>query len=117
MIRGKNPIASMSGCDVGEFISHETGPDKPNTIMPSNTPLTIFTTKRVLRCTGATVFRPRLVDGLYQAAIWNGRQGAAYFSSPTPFTAAQMAAIDRVALFQEGEDPGKCNLRTVFSWE
>jgi len=67
--------------------------------------------------TGATVFRPRLVDGLYQAAIWNGRQGAAYFSSPTPFTAVQMAAIDRVALFQEGEDPGKCNLRTVFSWE
>ncbi|MFA6605485.1 MAG: hypothetical protein WCS75_00645 [Sphingomonas sp.] len=66
---------------------------------------------------GAMVYRPRFDDGRYRIAIWNGRAGAAYFSSPTPFTAAQMAAIDRVALFQEGEDPGKCNLRTVFSWE
>jgi hypothetical protein len=52
--------------------------------------------------------------GAYVVAIWNGRQGAAYFTSDQPITAAQLGAIDRVRLYQEGETPEGCNLRTVF---
>ncbi len=50
-------------------------------------------------------------------ALWNGRQGAAYFRTKGRFTPARIAAIDRVRLFQEGEEPEGCKLRTVFSWE
>jgi hypothetical protein len=56
-------------------------------------------------------------NGKYAVAIWNGRQGAAYFSSPRPLTKLQLAAIDRVDLYQEGEEPQGCKLRTIFSWE
>jgi hypothetical protein len=55
-------------------------------------------------------------DG-YSIAIWNGAQGAAYFESPRPITREQLHAIDRVVLFQEGQTPSGCKLRTVFSWE
>ena len=57
------------------------------------------------------------VDGGYEIAIWTGGHGAAYFSSVTPFTARQVEAISRVKLFEEGQTPSDCKLRTVFSWE
>jgi len=62
-------------------------------------------------------FAQRRDDGSYQVAIWNGAHGAAYFTSPRPLSAAQLTAIDRVTLFEEGQDPSGCDLRTVFSWE
>ena len=61
-------------------------------------------------------FAQRKREGKYTIAIWNGRQGAAYFESPTRFTEQQRGAIERVRLFQEGEDPSDCDLRTVFAW-
>jgi hypothetical protein len=67
--------------------------------------------------TGLIRFRERRAHGQYTIAIWNGRSGAAYFSSRRRLTRQQIAAIDRVDLFQEGEEPQRCNLRTVFSWE
>lgn len=66
---------------------------------------------------GHVRFKQRFESGEYVVAIWNERQGAAYFSSAVPITARDWAAIDRVDLFQEGEDPEHCNLRTIFSWE
>lgn len=57
------------------------------------------------------------VDGLYQIAIWNGAHGLAYFTSAKPFTSAQLDAIDRVRLFEEGENPAGCDLRTIFVWD
>lgn len=62
-------------------------------------------------------FAQRRTDGRYQIAIWNGRHGTAYFNSPNRFTRQQIEAIERVRLFEEGETPEGCNLRTVFSWE
>lgn len=67
--------------------------------------------------TGQVRFGQRRTKDGYSVAIWNGRQGAAYFDSPVRLTAAQLAAIDRVDLFQEGETPQDCALRTIFSWE
>jgi hypothetical protein len=57
------------------------------------------------------------VRGRYEIAIWNGAHGAAYFTSPAPFTKRQIEAIDRVTLFEEGEDPPNCNRRTITVWE
>lgn len=62
-------------------------------------------------------FAQKKVQDGYQIAIWNRAQAAAYFTSPTAFTPAQLAAIDRVTLFQEGEKPEGCKLRTIFVWE
>ncbi len=62
-------------------------------------------------------FAQQRVDDGYQIAIWNGGHGAAYFRSPEPLTRAQRRAIARVGLFEEGETPEGCRLRTVFSWE
>jgi hypothetical protein len=62
-------------------------------------------------------FAQRRQDGRFVIAIWNGRHGAAYFRSQTRFTAAHIEAIDRVKLYEEGETPTNCNLRTTFSWE
>jgi hypothetical protein len=56
-------------------------------------------------------------DGRHGVALWNGGHGAAYFSSPTPLTARQMEAIRRVTLFEEGQTPPNCALRTVFAWD
>jgi hypothetical protein len=69
-----------------------------------------------------TAFRParfaqRRSRGRYVIAIWNGRHGAAYFMSENRFTKQQIEAIGRVRLFEEGETPEGCNLRSVFSWE
>ncbi|WP_236672193.1 hypothetical protein [Croceicoccus sp. YJ47] len=61
-------------------------------------------------------FAQQRKDGKYVIAIWNGRQGTAYFESSTRFTVEQRAAIERVRLFQEGEEPSDCDLRTVFVW-
>jgi len=66
---------------------------------------------------GQFMFKQRRDKDRYVVAIWNGRQGAAYFSSPQPLTKEQLRAIERVVLFQEGEDPTGCKLRTTFSWE
>lgn len=66
---------------------------------------------------GHAIFKERMREGRYSVAIWNGRNGAAYFTSPSPLTRAQRAAIERVDLFQEGEEPEGCRLRTMFSWE
>lgn len=62
-------------------------------------------------------FAQKRVGRLYQIAIWNGAHGAAYFNSPSPFTPPQLDAIDRVELFEEGQSPSDCKLRTIFSWE
>ena len=62
-------------------------------------------------------FAERRKDGLHVVAIWNGEHGADYFQSPQPLTRAQLAAIDRVDLFDEGEEPEGCDYRTIFSWE
>lgn len=74
--------------------------------------------KMKARTTGGHIrFAQKKVGSSYEVAIWNGRQGAAYFQSARPLTTAQLTAIDRVILFQEGEDPGRCNLKTIFSWD
>lgn len=62
-------------------------------------------------------FAERRDDGRFVIAIWNGRHGAAYFSSASPLTAAQRQAINRVDLFQEGEEPLGCDYRTATIWE
>lgn len=62
-------------------------------------------------------FAQKRVEGLYHIAIWNGEHGAAYFTSPKSFTRPQLDAIDRVELFEEGQSPSNCKLRTIFSWE
>ncbi len=62
-------------------------------------------------------FAERRTEGSYEIAIWNGEHGAAYFRSDRPFTKLQVEAIMRVRLYNEGENPEGCNLRTVFSWE
>ncbi len=66
---------------------------------------------------GHVRFAQRKRDGEYSVAIWNRAHGAAYFSSLRPLTDAQLTAIDRVDLFNEGENPDGCDLRTIFSWE
>ena len=66
---------------------------------------------------GHVRFEPRRVDGRYAVAIWNGAHAAAYFSSGEPITESQLAAIDRVDLFEEGQETEGCNLKTIFSWE
>lgn len=66
---------------------------------------------------GHVRFAERRVDGRHVVAIWNGAHGAAHFSSAKPITETQLAAIDRVGLFEEGQTPEGCNLRTIFSWE
>lgn len=62
-------------------------------------------------------FAQRRVNRRYEIAIWNGAHGAAYFSSATPLTARQIKAISRVNLFEEGQTPSDCSLRTSFSWD
>ena len=62
-------------------------------------------------------FAQRRVKKGYQVAIWNGAHGTAYFTSPTPFGASQIAAIERVRLFEEGQEPTGCKLRTIVVWE
>ncbi len=66
---------------------------------------------------GHARFAQRRDEGRYVVALWNGTHGAAYFSSQKPLTEEQLEAIDRVDLFNEGEDPEGCKLRTIFSWE
>lgn len=66
---------------------------------------------------GMRVFAGRVKDGAHVVAIWNGQNGAAYFQSPRALTPAQIEAIGRVTLFNEGEEPEGCKYRTVFSWE
>ena len=56
------------------------------------------------------------MNGKFVVAIWNGRNAAAYFYSDEGLSDLQIAAIDRVRLFQEGEEPEGCDLRTVFVW-
>jgi hypothetical protein len=62
-------------------------------------------------------FAQRRANDRYEVAIWNGAQAAAYFVSESPFTKPQIAAIRRVRLYQEGETPSGCNLRTGFAWD
>jgi hypothetical protein len=66
---------------------------------------------------GHARFQQRRNAGRYVIALWNRANGAAYFSSQRPLTRHQVAAIDRVDLFEEGQEPEGCKLRTVFSWE
>lgn len=63
------------------------------------------------------IFKQRRTKTGYEVAIWNGAHGAAYFTSSIPFGAPQLAAIERVRLFEEGEEPTGCTLRTIFVWE
>ncbi|UVO49096.1 hypothetical protein M0208_00610 [Sphingomonas sp. SUN019] len=62
-------------------------------------------------------FAERKIDERYQVAIWNGVHAAAYFTSPAPLTPQQLTAIDRVSLFEEGQSPSNCKLRTTVTWE
>ncbi|ACL95097.1 hypothetical protein EIB18_08345 [Caulobacter vibrioides] len=62
-------------------------------------------------------FAQRRTSKRYEVAIWNGGHGVAYFSSAKPLSADQLKAIGRVQLFEEGQDPSGCKLRTSFSWE
>jgi hypothetical protein len=62
-------------------------------------------------------FAQQRTEGNYRIAIWNGSHGAAYFTSPRRITAPQLDAIDRVKLFEEGQSPPHCKLRTIFSWD
>lgn len=62
-------------------------------------------------------FAQRRVKQGYQVAIWNGAHGAAYFQSETSFGPQQITAIERVRLFEEGQEPTGCKLRTVFVWD
>lgn len=58
-------------------------------------------------------FREKREDKRHVVAIWNGRHGAAYFKSDQPISSAQLAAIDRVSLFDENdEDLAGCDFRT-----
>ena len=67
---------------------------------------------------GHAIFRQRKDRGKFVVAIWNRSHGAAYFTSDTRFTPAQLAAIDRVDLFDEAKPgPADCKLRTMFVWE
>lgn len=61
-------------------------------------------------------FAQRRTEGRYEIAIWNGNNGAAYFRSNSRFTKQQIEAIERVRLFEEGETPENCDLRTMSSW-
>lgn len=74
--------------------------------------------KIVLKGTGGRParFAQRKIDGEYEIAIWNGAHGAAYFRSANELTEAQINAIDRVRLFEEGQEPEGCDLRTSFFW-
>lgn len=63
------------------------------------------------------IFAQRRVKQGYEVAIWNDAHATAYFTSASPFGAAQMAAIKRVRLFEEGQEPSGCKLRTIFVWE
>ena len=73
--------------------------------------------KTNLTSTGQTIFLENWDDGKFQIAIWNRRNGSAYFRSPDEFSDEQMGAIDRVYLFDETEsEPKGCKYRTVFSW-
>lgn len=62
-------------------------------------------------------FAERRTERGHEIAIWNGAHAAAYVLSPRSFTQKQISAIERVTLFEEGENPSGCKLRTVFSWE
>jgi hypothetical protein len=67
---------------------------------------------------GLARFKMRREKGKYVVAIWNRKHGAAYFKSDHPLTRDQVAAIDRVDLFEEGGlQPEGCRLRTIFVWE
>jgi hypothetical protein len=67
---------------------------------------------------GHAIFAERQIEGEYVVAIWNRANGAAYFSSKQRLTKEQLAAIDRVDLFDENDpEPLGCKLRTVFVWE
>ena len=67
---------------------------------------------------GQILFGPRRERHGFVVAIWNGRNGSAYFHSPKRFTPAQLSAIQRVSLFDElGPKPENCNLSTIFVWE
>jgi hypothetical protein len=66
---------------------------------------------------GQVRLEQRRDEGKYVVAIWNRENGAAYFSSEKPLTKRQIAAIDRVGLFNEGDNPKGCKLRTIFVWE
>lgn len=62
-------------------------------------------------------FAERRTNERYEVPIWNGGHGVAFFGSEKPLNARQLKAISRVRLFEEGQDPPDCDLRTIFSWE
>ena len=67
---------------------------------------------------GHAIIAERHIKDEYVVAIWNRANGAAYFSSKQRLTKEQLAAIDRVDLFDENDpEPLGCKLRTVFVWE
>jgi hypothetical protein len=67
---------------------------------------------------GVTRFKQSRIKSEYVIAIWNRNYGAAYFKSKRPMIEEQIAAIDRVYLFDEdGPQPDGCKLRTIFVWE
>jgi hypothetical protein len=70
----------------------------------------------MVRPDGVRELATRRSKGHYQTTLWNGRQGVVSFTTDRRPTAAQMAAMRRVSLFQEGEEPSECRYRMTFSW-
>ena len=69
-----------------------------------------------IRPDGVRELATRRSAGHYQTTLWNGRQGVVSFATDRRPTAAQKAAMRRVSLFQEGEEPSDCKYRMAFSW-
>ncbi|PXA98760.1 hypothetical protein DMC47_06870 [Nostoc sp. 3335mG] len=65
---------------------------------------------------GTTRYAERREGDRYVITIWNRSSAMARFSSKRRFTAPQLAAIDRVELFDAGQRPEGCNLKTIFVW-
>jgi hypothetical protein len=60
---------------------------------------------KALSATSPARFAQRRTSRGYYVVIWNGSHAVASFTSPAPLTAQQLAAIDRVGLFEEGQSP------------
>jgi hypothetical protein len=113
---GERIVTGASGVHSGEFLwQGPFGELEVRGIGWASSPRGIVAARRTAK--GFTRFEQQRDRRRYVVALWNGRNAAAYFSSPRRLTPAQLAAVNRVELYQEGEEPQGCKLRTVFSWE
>ncbi|HEY0149780.1 MAG TPA: hypothetical protein VGB70_12365 [Allosphingosinicella sp.] len=116
LLPGERVITGKAGIHAGEFVWQGAfGKLEVKGIGWAGRPTGIGAAGRTAK--GLEKSEPRRERGGYVVALWNGRNAAAYFFSPRRLTRAQLTAIDRVDLYQEGEEPEGCKLRTAFSWE